>query len=53
MRHNLSDTNELIRDRRTIGPEKYSSRKVHKEVVEEILQWDLGSDAWYDAAMEI
>ncbi len=38
MRHNLSDTNELIRDRRTIGPEKYSSRKVHKEVVEEILR---------------
>ena len=38
MRHNLSDTNELIRDRRTIGPEKYSSRKVHKELVEEILR---------------
>jgi nitroreductase len=38
MRHNLSDTNELIRDRRTIAPEKYSSRKVHKEVVEEILR---------------
>ena len=38
MRHNLSDTNELIRDRRTIGPEKYSSRKVHREVVEEILR---------------
>ena len=38
MRHNLSDTNELIRDRRTIGPEKYSSRRVHKEVVEEILR---------------
>ena len=38
MRHNLSDTNELIRDRRTIFPEKYSSRKVHKEVVEEILR---------------
>jgi nitroreductase len=38
MRHNLSDTNELIRDRRTIAPEKYSSRKVHKEVVEEVLR---------------
>ena len=38
MRHNLSDTNELIRDRRTIGPEKYSSRRVHREVVEEILR---------------
>lgn len=38
MRHNLSDTNELIRDRRTIAPEKYSARKVHKEVVEEVLR---------------
>ena len=38
MRYNLSDTNELIRDRRTIGPEKYSSRRVHREVVEEILR---------------
>ena len=38
MRHNLSDTNELIRDRRTIGPENYSSRRVHREVVEEILR---------------
>lgn len=38
MRHNLSDTNELIRDRRTIPPEKYSSRKVHREVVEEVLR---------------
>ena len=38
MRHNLSDTNELIRDRRTIAPEKYSSRKVHREVVEEVLR---------------
>ena len=38
MRHNLSDTNELIRNRRTIAPEKYSNRKVHKEVIEEILR---------------
>ena len=38
MRHNLSDTNELIRDRRTIAPEKYSSRRVHREVVEEVLR---------------
>lgn len=38
MRHNLSDTNELIRDRRTIAPEKYSTRKVHREVVEEVLR---------------
>ena len=38
MRHNLSDTNKLIRDRRTIAPEKYSSRRVHREVVEEVLR---------------
>tara|TARA_Y100000746_G_C15374291_1_gene395494 strand:+ start:54 stop:641 length:588 start_codon:yes stop_codon:yes gene_type:complete len=38
MRHNLSDTNELIRNRRTIAPEKYSNRKVHKEVIEEVLR---------------
>ena len=38
MRHNLSDTNELIRDRRTVSPEKFMPRKVHREVVEEILR---------------
>jgi len=38
MRHNLSDTNELIRDRRTVAPENYSGRKVHREVVQEILR---------------
>lgn len=42
MRFNLSEINELIRERRTIYPEQFSSRKVHKEQVEVILnnaQW--------------
>jgi len=42
MRYNLSEINELIRSRRTIFPEQFSDRKVHKEQVELILnnaQW--------------
>ena len=42
MRFNLSEINELIRSRRTIYPEQYSARKVHKEQIELILtnaQW--------------
>ena len=42
MRFNLSEINELIRERRTIYPEQFSERKVHKEQVELILnnaQW--------------
>lgn len=42
MRFNLSEINELIRERRTIYPEQFSSRKVHREQVEVILtnaQW--------------
>ena len=42
MRFNLSEVNELIRNRRTIYPEQFSDRKVHKEQVELILnnaQW--------------
>lgn len=42
MRFNLSEINELIRSRRTIYPEQYSDRKIHKEQVELILnnaQW--------------
>ena len=42
MRFNLSEINELIRERRTIYPEQFSDRKVHKEQVENILtnaQW--------------
>lgn len=42
MRFNLSEINELIRSRRTIYPEQFSDRKVHKEQIELILnnaQW--------------
>lgn len=42
MRFNLSEINDLIRSRRTIYPEQYSSRKVHKDQLEVILtnaQW--------------
>lgn len=37
MRYNLSEITELIRNRRTIYPEQFSDRKVHKEQVELIL----------------
>lgn len=37
MRHNLSEVTELIKDRRTIYPEFFSARKVHKEQVELVL----------------
>lgn len=37
MRFNLSEINELIRQRRTIYPEQFSTRKVHKEQIELIL----------------
>jgi len=37
MRHNLSDSFELIKDRRTIYPELYSERKIHKEIVDKLL----------------
>lgn len=42
MRFNLSEVTELIQNRRTIYPEQFSDRKVHKEQVELILnmgQW--------------
>ena len=39
MRHNLSDVIELIKDRRTIYPEFYSERQVHKEQIELLLRW--------------
>ncbi|MDA0728855.1 MAG: nitroreductase [Bacteroidetes bacterium] len=38
MRHNLSDVSTLIRDRRSFAPEAFSSRRVHRDVVEEILR---------------
>lgn len=37
MRFNLSEVNELIRSRRTIYPEQFSTRKVHREQIELIL----------------
>lgn len=37
MRHNLSEITELIQNRRTIYPEQFSDRIVHKEQVELIL----------------
>src|SRR5690554_7039078 len=37
MKYNLSEVNELIKDRRTIYPEFYSERKVHKEQIELLL----------------
>lgn len=42
MLFNLSEINELIRNRRTIYPEQFSNRKVHQEQIEVILnnaQW--------------
>ncbi|MEY4573373.1 MAG: hypothetical protein RLZ10_2657, partial [Bacteroidota bacterium] len=42
MRYNLSEITELIRNRRTIYPEQFSDRKIHREQIELILtnaQW--------------
>lgn len=38
MRHNLSDVSALIRDRRSMAPERFSARKVHRDVMEEVLR---------------
>ncbi|MDA7803650.1 nitroreductase [Crocinitomix sp.] len=37
MKYNLSEISDLIKDRRTIYPEQYSNRKIHKEQVEVLL----------------
>jgi nitroreductase len=37
MKYNLSEISELIKDRRTIYPEDYSERKVHEEIVRNVL----------------
>lgn len=37
MKYNLSEVVELIKDRRSIRPELYSDRKVHKEIVASVL----------------
>ena len=42
MKFNLSEVNDLIRSRRSIRPEQYTSRKVQKDQIELILktaQW--------------
>jgi nitroreductase len=38
MRFNISELNEIIRTRRTIFPEQFSERKVHKEIIEVLLE---------------
>lgn len=37
MRYNLSEISALIKDRRTIRPEKYSERAVHEEIIKNVL----------------
>lgn len=37
MRFNVSEITALIKDRRTIYPEQFSDRKVHKELIEALL----------------
>ncbi len=38
MRHNLSEINNIIKDRRTVYPEQFSDRQVHKEIITNIIQ---------------
>lgn len=37
MRYNLSEITAVIKDRRTIYPEQFSDRKIHREILEQIL----------------
>jgi len=37
VKYNLSEITEVIKNRRTIYPEQYSDRKIHKEIVEDVL----------------
>jgi len=37
MRHNLSEINNIIKDRRTIYPIQFSERKVHKEIITNLI----------------
>lgn len=37
MRYNLSEITEVIKNRRTLYPESFSSRKVHKEIIQNLL----------------
>jgi nitroreductase len=38
MKYNLSEITEIIRNRRSISPEQFSNRKVHREQIETMLQ---------------
>ena len=38
MKYNLSEITEVIKNRRTIYPEQYSDRSIHKEIVEDVLK---------------
>lgn len=37
MKYNLSEITEVIKNRRTIYPEQYSDRKIHREIIEDVL----------------
>jgi nitroreductase len=37
VKYNLSEITEVIKNRRTIYPEQYTERKIHKEIVEDVL----------------
>jgi len=37
MKYNLSEITAVIKDRRSVKPEEFSSRKVHREIVEDVL----------------
>lgn len=37
MKFNLSEINAVIRDRRSIAPEDYTARKVHREIIENLI----------------
>lgn len=38
MKYNLTDTLNLIRERRTVFPEQYAARRVHREQIENMLE---------------
>ena len=37
MKYSVSEVTEIIQDRRTIYPEQYSDRKIHKEIIEKLI----------------
>lgn len=37
MKYSISEITDIIQDRRTIYPEQYSDRKIHKEIIEKML----------------